>query len=69
MENGIEKINPVNKNMDVKISGENIIKSQKSIKGKKTTTFTEIFKKKIEKTYEKKENKYHAKYKNGKRIK
>ncbi len=69
MEDVIEKVNPVNAEMDVKISGEKKIKYRKTTRGHKTPGFTEVFWQKIEKADKREENKPHAKYKNGRRIK
>jgi hypothetical protein len=67
MDDGIEKVNPVN-TMDIRISGENKIKYKKVIKGKKTNDFKDVFKSNARATNQKEEKKINAKYKNGRRI-
>ena len=68
MEDGIEKVNPVNTGIEIKISEENRIKYKRTTGRRKTCGFNEIFGQKTEKQ-EKDGKKSHAKYKNGRRIK
>ena len=68
MSDGIEKVNPVNTGMDIRISGENKIKYKKIVKSKKTKDFKDVFKSNIRATNQKEEKKINAKYKNGRRI-
>lgn len=68
MNDGIEKVNPVNTGMDIRISGENKIKYKRVIKGKKTNDFKDVFKNNFSAANKKEEKKINAKYKNGRRI-
>ncbi|MBP7791494.1 MAG: hypothetical protein KA120_00325 [Candidatus Goldbacteria bacterium] len=69
MEDEIEKVNPINAGMEIKISGKNRIGYKKTVKGQKTKEFKEIFRQNVGGINEKEEKKSHAKYKNGRRIK
>jgi hypothetical protein len=69
MEDEIEKVNPINAGMEIKISEENRIGYKKTARGQKTKGFKEIFKENVGGINEKEEKESHAKYKNGRRIK
>lgn len=69
MEDGIQKINPINPGMEIKISGEKRVKHRKISGNRKTDKFMEVFRKKTEKGEEKEAKITHVKYKNGRMIK